>query len=446
MEQVAQLSGVSVRTVRRISREPPVTAVDDAAARAARGVGRPSTTENFRKFVVDLLAGEPRLLTGELLRRARQAGYAGGSSAFYELVRTIRPPRPAYEARFEGLAGEFSQHDFGELDVRFADGSVRLKYSRWSEVSIVPDQRVESLLRAIHRHFESFGGIPLLAVFDRPRTIVLESGHDGRVKVWNPAFAQAMFELGVSVELCWAYSPEQKGAVENLVKWVKGSFLKQRVFQDEADLDRQLAEWLAETNASRPSRATGQPPAARIGEERARMRPLRLAPGELPIRHAVQVGPTADVVFDTNAYSMPPRACGMAATLYLYPDRVRIVAGDFVAEHPRLRGRRQKSILDEHRRDQLAAVAGQRGRRYLKRQLLLEIGPEMVAYMTDLVHRKPRTWFDDLDALYENLEMFGAETLRLAVARAAAESLYGAEYVDHFLPQVLRELHPGETA
>ena len=27
--------------------------------------------------------------------------------------------------RFEGLQGEFSQHDFGQVDVEFRDGSVR---------------------------------------------------------------------------------------------------------------------------------------------------------------------------------------------------------------------------------------------------------------------------------------------------------------------------------
>src|SRR5207249_2131866 len=47
---------------------------------------------------------------------------------------TVRPL-----VRFEGLPGEFSQHDFGQVDVRFLDGArtrvrffaSRLKYSRW---------------------------------------------------------------------------------------------------------------------------------------------------------------------------------------------------------------------------------------------------------------------------------------------------------------------------
>jgi hypothetical protein len=54
--------------------------------------------------------------------------------------------------RFEGLPGEFSQHDFGEVRVRYQDGTEevvhffasRLKYSRWAEVTLVPDEQVEA--------------------------------------------------------------------------------------------------------------------------------------------------------------------------------------------------------------------------------------------------------------------------------------------------------------
>ena len=78
--------------------------------------------------------------------------------------------------------------------------------------------------------------------------------------------------------MCWPYRPQEKGAVENLVGWVKGSFFKQRRFLDRADLEQQLREWLTEINTVRPSRATGGPPAERIAEERARLRPLKIAP------------------------------------------------------------------------------------------------------------------------------------------------------------------------
>jgi hypothetical protein len=127
------------------------------------------------------------------------------------------------------------------------------------------------------------------------------------------------------------YRPEEKGSVENLVGWVKGSFFKQRRFLDRPDLEQQLREWLTETNTVRPSRATGVSPAARIAEERARLRPLKIAPDDLALR----VSPMGVVMHDGHPYSMPPDAIGLPGTLYLYRDHVRIVAGRFTAEHVR---------------------------------------------------------------------------------------------------------------
>ena len=208
--------------------------------------------------------------------------------------------------RFEGLPGEFSQHDFGEVDVELGNGTAaavhffasRLKYSRWAQVSLVDDERVEALVRSLVDHFAAMGGIPLLAVFDRPKTVALAWRRDGVVTEWNPTFAGVALDLGLGIEVCWPYSPRQKGTVENLVGWVKGSFFKQRRFLDEEDLRRQLAEWHDEVNLQTPSRATGVPPAARIAEERARLRPLKIKPEELALRFPVMVGPTAMVTHE----------------------------------------------------------------------------------------------------------------------------------------------------
>jgi transposase len=253
-----------VRSVRRIAREESVVQVDDAAARAASKVGRPSKVEGFRKLVTEIVGSEPDLLSVEILRRVRQAGYKGGKSALYPIIAACRPKKNKLVVRFEGLPGEFAQHDFGEVDVRYRDRArervhffaSRLKYSRWIEVTLVPDQTAETLVRTLVDHFSAIGGVPLLAVFDRPKTVALKWNRAGEVTEWNPIFAYVALELGIGVEVCWPYSPQQKGSVENLVRWVKGSFFKQRTFADHDDLVAQLAEWRGEVNERRPSDAT----------------------------------------------------------------------------------------------------------------------------------------------------------------------------------------------
>ena len=63
------------------------------------------------------------MLSLELLRRAKLKGYPGSKSALYALVASLRPVSSRPLIRFEGLAGEFSQHDFGQVDVRFVNGT-----------------------------------------------------------------------------------------------------------------------------------------------------------------------------------------------------------------------------------------------------------------------------------------------------------------------------------
>jgi hypothetical protein len=38
-------------------------------------------------------------------------------------------------------------------------------------VEIVPDEQVESLVRSLLNAFVAFGGVPLVGVFDNPKTV-----------------------------------------------------------------------------------------------------------------------------------------------------------------------------------------------------------------------------------------------------------------------------------
>ena len=60
-----------------------------------------------------------------------------------------------------------------------------------------------------------------------------------------------------------------------------------------------------------------------------------MPPEELALRIPAYVGPTATVLHEGHAYSMPPEAISMPATLYLYAQRVCSVAGRYEAGHPR---------------------------------------------------------------------------------------------------------------
>jgi transposase len=391
--------------------------------------------------VQQILEKDPALLSVEVLRRARVAGYRGGKTALYELSAAVRPVKTEVEMRFEGLPGEFSQHDFGQIEVPYDDGrservhffASRLKWSRWVEVTLVPNEVAETLIRTLADHFVAFGGVPLCAVFDRPKTVALKWKKNGEVTEWNPIFAYAALEMGFTAEVCWPHAPRQKGSVENLVGWVKGSFFKQRRFRDRPDLIDQLVQWLQEVNTERPCRATGVIPAVRREEERPRLRALRVLPQDLALRIPVSVGPTAEVLYDGHAYSMPPEAAGFPATLYLYRDRVRIVAGRFSATHDRQTLPGAPSRLPEHRAAHLAAISGKRGKRYLKRQHLFECGEAAVRFLTEMVHRSPQGWAAEVDQLHELLQSVGPESMERAFRAALDVGTVSVELVARLL-------------
>jgi transposase len=209
--EAAELAKVSVRSVKRVATETAVHHVDDAAQRRQRAIGRPSKVEAYREHVAGVLQKEPHLMSLEILRRAKLQGYDGGKSAMYQLVAQLRHRDVEVLMRFEGLPGEFSQHDFGQVEVTYLDGSKqrvrffgsRLKWSRWVVVTLVTDEGTETLVRCLADDFAAFGGVALCAVFDRPKTVALKWGKDGQVTEWNSTFAYAALELGFTAEVCW---------------------------------------------------------------------------------------------------------------------------------------------------------------------------------------------------------------------------------------------------
>jgi len=173
--------------------------------------------------------------------------------------------------------------------------------------------------------------------------------------------------------------------------------------------------------------------AVRLKDERPRLRALKIAPADLALRVPVVVGPTAEVVHDTHSYSMAADAMGIAGTLFLYRDRVRIVAGRFTAVHRRLFERGAKSTLPEHRAERVAAVSGKRAKRYLQREHVLALGRPALEYLTELTHRRPRIWIRDVDRLHALLATYGDDAVRSALTRGLEEQAIGAEYIAHYL-------------
>ena len=296
---------------------------------------------------------------------------------------------------------------------------------------------MESLVRSLAQHLDSWGGAPLVCVFDRPKTVALKWRRNGEVSEWNPVFACATLEMGIGVELCWPYRAAGKRDRREPGGFREGLLLQGAPLPGREDLEQQLGEWHREVNEERPCRATGVIPAVRLAEEAPRLRPLKVRPERSGLRIPVYVGPTGTVMHDGHPYSMPPEAISMPGTLYLYAERIRIVAGRYEVVHPRKFAPHEGSTLAAHRAAMVAAVSGKRGKRYLKRQQLLDLGEPALRYLTEIVHRRPGSGSGEVDRLHEVLQRHGPEVLRRALEEGLKEQVFSAAYVESFLQRSL---------
>jgi hypothetical protein len=124
------------------------------------------------------------------------------------------------------------------------------------------------------------------------------------------------------------------------------------------------------------------------------------------------------VIFESVPYSMPPEATHVPGTLFLFEDRLRIIAGRFDVIHRRRKKGDPPAPLPEHRAAKVAAVHGKRAKLYEKRQQVLNLGPDALALLTEITHRDPKLSGRRVEDLYALLEKHGDDHMREAISRA----------------------------
>ncbi|MCB9136971.1 MAG: IS21 family transposase [Caldilineaceae bacterium] len=433
--QIAKAVGCHRDTVRRILREP----VDHQPEPRQRG----SQIAAFDAAIGDWL--DQNLSVRRMLEMARlhpEHPYEGGDSAFYDYVQPLRQARTLRAAeiavRFEGLPGELLQIDWGEVrNFPFTKAAVtgqtryffaaRLKYSRWMFVCFTQNMREESLLRCIIACFVELKGVPWAVTSDNMKTVTL--GRDAHNQpIWHPAFQKFAAEFAFHPSLCAPRAANQKGAVENLVKFVKGNFLAGRSFYDDQDLEEQKQAWLHIVNDVRKSNATEQIPAVRLAEERLHFGLLPPSAGDYGFFDSVLVNQESLVNIDTNRYSVPSHLKGHTLTARIHLARIDLYDGlEQVASHPRHRGRLMRVVVPEHFEAVFAKKP--RARVMLYRDWLVGLSPDVATYVSQVC----RKYYDQMDAqilaLYALAREVGEAEFMAAVELAAEQQAIGADYL-----------------
>jgi transposase len=387
----------------------------------------------------------------ELARADADHPYTGSETAFYDYVRKVRRARqyvPANVAiRFEGLPGEYVQIDWGEVrDLALTNAgkthtryffAARLKYSRFMFVRFAHDMQEETLLRLLIECFQTIGGVPWVVVTDNMKTAVL--GRDASNQpIWNPAYQKLAAEFKFLPEACAPASGNQKGAVENLVKFVKGHFLPGRSFHDDADLAEQCQQWLVQVNTERESDATGEIPVVRLAEEQRTFGALPACAEDYGFFDCVVVSRESMVSIEGNRYSVPVHLVGRALTARIHRERIELFAdSERVATHARAAAGAHERIVTPAHFEQ-AFTRKPRARIMVYRDWLCRLSLSSQEYVRDLCQKRRAEMTQQITHLYDLAQHEPSTDFVTALELAAEQQMYGAEYVQAILAQPVR--------
>ncbi len=307
---ISRLTGYCRKSVRKYLLQPEGVPVYGPRAK------QPSKLEPFKPYL------EERMRAGVwnaqvLLRELRQRGYTGGYTLLTDWLRPQRESaRSVAVRRFETPPGKQAQVDWGHLGALCVNGEERrlwgftftLGYSRTMMAEAAVDQRLGTLLRMHEEAFRQLGGVPEEILYDRMKTVWLETDERGEI-VWHPVFLDFARYWGFTPRLCRPYRAQTKGKVESGVKYIRRNFLcglQGREPSGLSDLNAQMRGWIWQVANQRVHGTTHEQVAARW---KADQRSLQTLDGRPPYPYIDdelrKVARDAYVSWQGSRYSVP---------------------------------------------------------------------------------------------------------------------------------------------
>ena len=239
------------------------------------------TPEEFQEFAISLQTREKRLdpYHNDLLGWLREHPDLTGAQAFDWLEEklnfkgvaenTVRNylndmrdiyhiPRVSIQRTYSSVPelpmGQQAQVDFGQTVVKDKHGGnkrlffiafvlshSRFKYVEWLDRPF----RTADVIRMHENAFHHFGGIPTEMVYDQDALLAI-SENAGDL-IMTAEFTKYHQTRQFTIHLCRKSDPESKGKIEQVVKFVKNNFSKNRVFDNITDWNISCNAWLKRT-------------------------------------------------------------------------------------------------------------------------------------------------------------------------------------------------------
>jgi len=351
---IAKELGISRNTVRTHLRGERVVREYRMEKRRAQPV-----RDQIRDWVQQRLEEEiavrtPRkqLLTAARIHRLLlQDGQSASAAVVRRLVREIRlelrdPLKHAY-LPLEYEAGEDAQVDFFEGVVDHVDQGrqkvfillVRACFSGRTFAYAAPNQTREALFEGLMQAFECFEGVFPNLWFDN-LTPAVKKVLRGRDRDVQGAFARFQAHYGFQAEVCSPGKGNEKGGVENQVKYSRHEILSPiPQISSRQDVQALCDQWM-ERDLARSARGQELSIEQLWEREAGALIPLPLGRFDASSVHPAKVSPRSWVSVGTNFYSVPVEWVGHPVRVKCDAERVTIHhKQDPPVCHPRSYGR-----------------------------------------------------------------------------------------------------------
>jgi transposase len=327
--------------------------------------------------------------------------------------------------------------DFGDIGTVFDDRDgvkrnrkvyvfvARLRYSRKMYCEIVLDQKAPTFARAHAQAFDHFGGVPTECVPDNAKAAVIHSAF-GKTEL-NSIYHDLATHYQFKINPCRPYSPNQKGGVENGVKYVKRSCLsvlrrKERELGFETPrlsaIERGLRTWLTDVCDQHKVQGSGLSPNELFESEKSSLREIPFDAWDPLTIATYTVSDMQRVRFDKSSYAVPERYIGEVVEIRAKSKQIRIVFNhEVIAIHERaaahgmdivgsvIMGKRHDAYV-EHTNEQALACAER-------------IGPQTKAFITIMLTKNILQSRGEAFGIVKTLaNKYGATRIEAACARA----------------------------
>lgn len=238
------------------------------------------------------------------------------------------PKAPSITHKRSTVAGDIMEVDYGYLGLVWdPEGkrqrkawvfSGRLRHSRlaWREVVLGEKQQV---FFNCHIHaFEYFGGVPKRVVPDNLKAAVIKASHSEPLV--NRAYRDLAEHYGFQISPCDPYQPQQKGGVENDIKYIKRNFWPiyreyelrrgHKIPYSDA-IQSSLEDWSETTAHCRKVSGKGIVPRETFDrEEKSALESLPKERWTPCLWTSYKVGRDWRIRYQKSSYSVPNRLCG----------------------------------------------------------------------------------------------------------------------------------------